>query len=494
MSQGSPPASPSHALPGARIALVMLVSINLFNYIDRSVLSAVLPRIHETFLHNDEDAGKKLGLLTTAFLVAYMVLSPLFGWLGDRMSRWILIAVGVMLWSLASGASGLASGFWMLLATRCFVGVGEAAYAPTAPTLISDLFPMNVRGKVMAFFFAAIPVGSALGYVLGGLVETVTGQWEWAFYCVVPPGILLGACCLFLREPARGQADPGARVAGHSIGMREYLLLARNRSFVLDTLGMTAMTFALGGMGVWMPLYVYEREAKGQITDETVAKLRAKKIPEEVVGKLEQLPRGELLPINKFGDRAQSVLSKEEWKEFGGRVLNECSTKNLGEINTFFGLIVVVSGLIATLLGGWAGDALRPRIPGSYFLVSGLSMLIGFPMVLCVLWVPFPLAWGFVFLAVFFLFFNTGPTNTILANVTHPAIRSTAFAVNILVLHALGDVISPTVMGAIKDSYSMDLAMGLVSAVVLAGGGFWLWGTIYLERDTARAPTSLDVP
>src|SRR5262249_22834145 len=132
-----PPAEPTkpdanaHELPrvpGARAALLLLLSINLFNYIDRQVLSAVLPHIKDDFLAADPDAKTKLGALTTAFLVAYMVLSPLFGWLGDRYSRWKLIAVGVIFWSIASGASGLAAGFWILLWTRCFVGVGEAAY------------------------------------------------------------------------------------------------------------------------------------------------------------------------------------------------------------------------------------------------------------------------------------------------------------------------------------------------------------------------------
>ena len=137
------------------------------------------------------------------------------------------------------------------------------------------------------------------------------------------------------------------------------------------------------------------------------------------------------------------------------------------------------------------GDALRQRIPGSYFLVSGVSMFIGFPMVLLVLIVPFPLAWGFLFLAVFFLLFNTGPANTILANVTHPALRSTGFALNILIIHLFGDAIAPAVMGLIADRSSMDVAFGVVSVVVLAGGVFWMMGVKHLERDTALAPTRI---
>src|SRR5205085_402131 len=112
-----------------------------------------------------------------------------------------------------------------------------------------------------------------------------------------------------------------------------------------------------------------------------------------------------------------------------------------------FGVIAAVAGLLATLSGGLAGDWLRGRYPGSYFLVSGIALLLACPMILLVVWVDFPLAWLFIFLAVFCLFFNTGPTNTILANVTHPSIRASAFAVNILIIHLFGDVSSPPLVG-----------------------------------------------
>src|SRR5262245_43830516 len=129
----SPGGVPRRGLPGARTMLVLLLLINLFNYIDRQVLSAVLPKLEAQFTPNDPRAKTKMGALTTAFMVAYMVLAPVFGWLGDRSSRWLLVGVGVILWSLATGASGLAFSYFMLLLTRCFVGVGEAAYGPVAP-------------------------------------------------------------------------------------------------------------------------------------------------------------------------------------------------------------------------------------------------------------------------------------------------------------------------------------------------------------------------
>src|SRR5213593_1511628 len=175
----------------ARLAVALLLAINVFNYLDRYVLAAVEPRIASALVKDDPHALAKMGSLATAFLISYMVTAPIFGWLADRMSRWLLVGVSVVLWSLASGGSGLAPTFSMLLITRLFVGIGEAGYGPAAPTIISDLFPVQKRGSVLAWFYLAIPVGSAIGYAVGGWVGAHYG-WRSAFYVVVPPGLLLG--------------------------------------------------------------------------------------------------------------------------------------------------------------------------------------------------------------------------------------------------------------------------------------------------------------
>ena len=241
------------AFPGARSALVLLLLINLFNYVDRMVLAAVVIPIKQTFfgeggaaatndalgavvrwfehrLHfRPEDA--LIGVLGTAFMVMYMIGAPVFGRLAERHSRWVLVGIGVTLWSLASGASGLAGTFLILLLTRCFVGIGEAAYGPVAPTIISDFYPVKIRGQVLAWFYMAIPVGSALGYAIGGwvansnigewgasLVGARHESWRWAFYIVVIPGMLLGLLRFLMREPPRGQADGASDASGPSGG------------------------------------------------------------------------------------------------------------------------------------------------------------------------------------------------------------------------------------------------------------------------------------
>jgi len=403
-----------------RAALALLLVINLFNYIDRYILAAALPFIGAEMLRGDAAADEKKGLLATAFLCSYMVLSPVFGFLADRFSRWVLVGIGVILWSLASGASGISTVYTMLLITRMFVGVGEAAYGPSAPTIIADLYPVEYRGRILSWFYMATPVGSAIGYALGGVLAGM-GHWRWAFYGVVPPGILLGLLCLLMPEPVRGAADAG--VQPHSrLKLSNYLPLFKTRSYVLNCLGMTALTFAIGGISHWMPTYI-------------------------------------------------------------GHFRHAADDKFVG---IAFGAITAITGITATLLGGMAGDALRGRVRGSYFIVSAAGLICAFPLLLATLWAPFPLAWVFIFLTEFCLFFNTGPSNAALANVTHPSVRASAFALNIFFIHALGDAISPPIIGALSDSHggNLNVGFGVVGAVILLGAALWLWGAAYLDEDT----------
>src|SRR5438034_5920539 len=238
------------SISGAHSALLLLLGINLFNYIDRQILAALEPDIRASFFAaGDVNAMTKTGLLGDAFFVTYMISAPILGLLADRFSRWIIIGSAVILWSLASGGSGLAATFAILVATRVCIGIGEGGYGPAAPTILSDLFPIETRGRVMAIFCAAIPVGSALGYVIGGLIGAHLG-WRWAFYLVAPPGLLLGLLCFWQRDP---------RVTAHHLvqesprrSLRDYLRLFRTRSYLINCIAQTLITFVIGGLGYWV--------------------------------------------------------------------------------------------------------------------------------------------------------------------------------------------------------------------------------------------------
>src|SRR5262249_9826385 len=152
-----------------------------FNYIDRLVLAAVQPKIEASNIFEKDDPFRKtkLGALTTVFLIVYMAAAPVLGWVADRASRWLIVGIGVILWSLASAATGLATAFWFLLLARCLVGIGEAAYGPAAPTLLAEYYPLKERARVFAWFYLAMPLGIALAYVLGGYVAGTGLGWRW---------------------------------------------------------------------------------------------------------------------------------------------------------------------------------------------------------------------------------------------------------------------------------------------------------------------------
>jgi len=490
---------PSTVAPGATWSLALLLGINLFNYIDRQVLSAVIPKLKRDttlFDPNDEALNFKIGLLSTAFMVTYMLLSPVFARAGDYVRRWVVVGVGVCLWSVASGSSGVATTFGLILLTRCFVGVGEAAYGPIAPAMLSDLFPARIRGKVMSYFYAAIPVGSALGFVLGGILSDHFG-WRHAFW-VTYIGLIPGLICFFMKDPPRVARAEGQATPRYFTVLRS---LRKNRSFVLCCAGMTCTTFVLGGVAVWIPEYIFQREATFSLTAESLAKLQSDDkfksltgeplVPAAVIEKVRPLSDGRVLKYQEFDAALEGKLTRVEYQNYSEYVRETATdpkSTTSGEIAIMFGAILVVCGLVATISGGMFGDWLRARgVRGAYFHASGWSTLLAWPFFVGMLFCPFPLAWGLLVPAVFLLFFNTGPANTILANVTSSAVRATAFAINILIIHALGDAISPAVIGAIFDVSDLNTAFLLVSVLILVGGGLWVLGAHSLDEDTRIA-------
>ena len=230
--------------------LAVVTLLNLVNYVDRYILAAVLPRIKTELALSDF----QLGLLSNAFLVSYVATSPLFGRLGDRGFRPRLLFSAGAFWSLATAAAGLARNFAQLVAARAGVGVGEAAYTTIAPSLLADYFPVERRGRTFAIFYMAIPVGAAIGFLLGGVLERQFG-WRGAFYAVGLPGLIAASLALTLPDPPRTLTDGAQRDSSESI-RATLVSLALNRAYVGTVLGYAAYTFALGGLAVWMPTFL----------------------------------------------------------------------------------------------------------------------------------------------------------------------------------------------------------------------------------------------
>ena len=398
--------------------LAILALVNMLNYLDRYVVAALFESLKHSPLAPSDG---QLGALMSAFLIVYTLAAPAFGALGDRRSRPRLIAFGVGCWSLATALSGFAGSYLTLLAARATVGIGEAAYGTIAPSLLADYFPASRRGRVMAIFFCAIPVGSALGYVIGGLVDTHFG-WRAAFWVAGTPGLVLAALCLVLPDPPRGGQDgPGAperpvatpaspgAAALVAMTLAAYRRLLGNRRYVLTVLGYAAYTFAVGGLAAWMPSFLE----------------RVRGIP-----------------------KAEAAVS--------------------------FGMIVVVTGFLGTFAGGWLGDYCARYSRQAFLWVCGISVLLAAPFVWAALTTAAPTAY-FVYMVIaqFLIFVSTGPINAAIVNMVSPLERASAVALSVFAIHLLGDVLSPTLIGVLSDWASLRQAVQVVPGMVLLSGLLW---------------------
>jgi MFS family permease len=240
---------------GAGYAVFILTMMNLLNYLDRIIPSVV----KDLFKTDLKLTDTQTSLPITGFVIVYMLTSPIFGALADRWSRKLLIALGVALWSLATGAAALAIGFWTFLLARALVGIGEAAYATISPALLSDFYPPEKRNRIITIFYVAIPIGSALGFVLGGYFGDAFG-WRAAFLICGLPGLALAGLVLAIRDPGRGRYDSDATAAPPP-WMQALGPLLKNRAYVLAVAGYAAVTFASGALADWFPTFLQRQHA-----------------------------------------------------------------------------------------------------------------------------------------------------------------------------------------------------------------------------------------
>jgi MFS family permease len=394
-----------------KTALALLTALNLLNYIDRSVLYAVQDLIKAEFPRSDT----AYGALTSVFFVFYMIAAPFMGPLSLRFSRKSVIIAGALIWSVATLLTAITKNFDELLLRHTLVGIGEASFVILSPTFVADMFPEDKRGRVMGVFYLAIPVGTALGYFLGGLMGPKFG-WRAPFYVGAAPGVLLALLLFFIPEPPLGQFDAPEKESekeietGQGIGTKitAYLRAAKNLlhnpAFLTATLGMATMTFALGGLQVWMPTYLHR--------------------------------------VHKY---------------------------TLGEATLIFGTSTLINGIVASLAGGWLSDWLLKRTKSAHYLVSAVSLGLGIPAMCVALFTSGTTMIVGIFVAEFLLLLNTGPLNAAVISSVGPHVRATALAVNIFIFHLLGDVPSSSLIGWLSDKYSMQVAfIGPVIAIALS--------------------------
>jgi MFS family permease len=418
-------------------ALGVLSLVNFLNYIDRQVLPAVAPVMLQDPALKLTDA--ELGYMEAALLLSFTILAPIFGRLGDRHPRAKLMATAAVLWSIATAMTGLVeslpflpgavrlhvpvinvtlalSGLALALcAVRACVGVGESAYSTITPSLIADYFPPHRRATALGVFQAAIPMGFALGFVIGGVLAHFFG-WRVAFMIVGVPGLLTAVLVWRLREPERGATDepqPSREERANEEGAREEIIEApaevsralaeegsnsstlsgvariiSSRDWLISTAGYTALTAALGAFATW----------------------------------------------------ATVVLVRDKG-------MNETSAA------VTLGVVTLLAGATGTFGGGWIADRFAAKRHNAYFLVCAVGTLLGVFPTFFVLAADSPYVFlPCTFLAVTFLFVSNAPFHAILLGSVPVGVRAMAVALNIVIIHAFGDAISRALVGVLSDS------------------------------------------
>lgn len=441
-------------------ALSVLTFVNFLNYIDRQALPAVAPAMQRELGLTDTE----LGAMEAALLLSFTVLAPLFGRLGDRYSRTKLMAAAAVVWSIATGLTAwvdrwpmlppkmqlhlpffgliaLSSVALGLCSVRALVGVGESSYSTITPTLVADYFPLKRRATALGVFQAAIPMGFALGYVLGAVLAHYFG-WRIAFMLVGLPGLVVSIFVWRLQEPKRGEhdiaADYGGAKGAETMPKQSWWQTTKQifmtRDWLLSTAGYTALTFVLGAFATWATLML----ARDKHMSETAAAVT-------------------------------------------------------------LGVVSLVAGAAGTFGGGWVADRVVAKRRNGYFLVCAASSLLGVIPAVIALVTHRPMFFlPAIFFAVVLLFVNNAPFHAILVNSVPPAIRASAMALNIVVIHACGDVISRFGVGKLSDSLAegnakliggfarllginplqehLTAALLVVPAGLVVSGLFFLWG------------------
>ena len=405
------PKLPVASVAGATTALVLLTALNFVNYIDRYILPGVQEQVKGEFHLSDA----QIGSLTLWFMVAYMLTSPITGFLGDRFPRKPMIVVAALFWSGMNLFTASVHSYSSLNLRHAALGVGEASFGIFAPALLSDFYEPDQRNRVLTIFNIAIPVGAALGYLIGGTVGEHFG-WRASFIVSAVPGVIIALLiAFFMKEPARGASQHEKA----TLKKGTVLSLLRNKAYLCSVLGYAAVTFSLGGISWWMPSF-----------------------------------------LQRIGCRSQASAAY------------------------IMGAITVVAGLGGTVLGGIIAQRWSRTSAKALYLVPGISAAIAVPPALICFFGP---SWfgtqaytlpGLA-VAIFFIFLGTGPVNAATVNAVRPEIRATALAGQLFLIHALGDAISPRIIGVVSDHSNLNIGLAstlvtmlLASVIFFVGAGY----------------------
>jgi MFS family permease len=378
----------------------------------------ILPGVQEQVKHEFHVSDAALGSLTFYFFITYMCAAPMTGWLGDRLPRKPLIILCALMISSVNVLTGTVHSFDSLLLRHAVLGIGEASLGIYAPALLADFYPERERNRILTIFYTAIFVGAAIGYIVGLVVGAHWG-WRMPFYVSAIPGLLIAVLILiFLREPARGASDTKPAELLH----KKYKP--------------TAHAIALAHNAP----YLYATLGMAMTT----------------------------FSMGGISAWMPSFLQRSGFSPT--------------TVGITLGGITAGAGLGGTAIGGWAAQRWLRTNHRALYLISAWSALLTIPFGVLCFFGPRATMLPALAFAMFCISLGMGPLNAAIVNAVPATVRATAIAVELFLIHALGDTPSPRLIGMVSDHSTLSTGLGLTLVALLVATALLFLGARTVPR------------
>jgi MFS family permease len=392
----------------------LLFLLYMFDYIDRMVVTSMFTSIERDWGITHTQSG----LLVSAVYWAIVLLTFPISILVDRWSRTKTIGVMAIMWSMATAICALTGNFVQLFMARLLIGVGEAGYAPGGSAMISGLYPIDRRSRMMGIWNASIPLGSAIGVLLGGIIAAKLG-WKHAFGIVAIPGMIVAILFLFVKDYKTVDLSFYDKNR-NKIKMEKRDMVKEfitKPSILFTFFGIAAVVFVTTSMLTWLPTYF---EKMRDISQETAGKMASSVMVLALVG----------APLGGF--------LTDRWRKtrINARLLYPALSTLLSAIVLF----------IALALG-------KGKIQYAVLLIFGVLIMS----------------------------FISGAA-AVTQDVIHPGLRATSYAIAVVIQNLLGASTAPIIMGKIYDLTNIQTALSILPFVLLTGALlFWLGSKYYVK-------------
>jgi len=397
---------------------VLLFLLYMFDYIDRTIVTSMFSSIEADWGISHTQSG----LLVSAVYWAIVILTFPVSLLVDRWSRTKTIGIMAIMWSLATALCALTGNFVQLFMARLLIGVGEAGYAPGGSAMISGLYPIEKRSKMMGIWNASIPLGTAIGVLLGGIIATRLG-WRHAFGIVAFPGLIVAILFLFVKDYKTvdlsffDKANKKIKMERKDM-VKEFL---SKPSIIFTYFGITAVVFVTTSLITWLSTYF-------------------------------QVERG--LPQEKAGTLASSVMVMALVGAPLGGILTDRWRKT--QFNARL-LLPAISSLVSAILLFMALYLFKGAVQYVAFLLMGISIMV----------------------------FISGATS-VTQDVIHPGLRATSYAIAVVVQNLLGASMAPIVIGQIYDRTNIKTALAVLPFILMIGALLFYLGSKHYGKDMEK--------